>query len=110
MQALLKIWPYSQDSIVKEDSIVLQNAIKMMNRTVVRLSDDSLKAYVPRILPGLFTAFSSSSADNRKAVVFILVDMYLICGNWLQSHLSPLSTSQHKLLTIYINRAVKVSP
>jgi CLIP-associating protein 1/2 len=40
----------------------------------------------------------------RKAVVFCLVDMYITLGDWLMPHLAPLSQSQLKLVTIYINR------
>ena len=87
----------------------LLTAIKMLNRAVVRLGEgEHLKVYVPPLFPGLLAAFASNSADVRKAVVFIIVDMYLLLGNWLQSFLEPLSTSQRRLLTIYINRAVKM--
>ena len=113
--ALLKLRPHARcDDDAgggmegESTTCMLQFAIKMLNRTVVRMDEGELKQYVPRIFPGLLSAFSSSSADNRKAVVFILVDIYLILGSWLESHLSPLSTSQHKLLTIYINRAIKM--
>ena len=42
-----------------------------------------------------------------KAVVFSLVDMYLVLGEDLTPHLAELSTSQLKLVTIYINRTTK---
>jgi CLIP-associating protein 1/2 len=43
----------------------------------------------------------------RKAVVFCLVDMYLVLGEQLTPHLAALSTSQLKLVTIYINKTTK---
>ena len=43
----------------------------------------------------------------RKAVVFCLVDMYMVLGEQLTPHLAVLSTSQLKLVTIYINRTAK---
>ena len=66
-----------------------------------------LQLLLPQLLPPLFDAFKSPSADVRKAVVFALVDMYLVLGDQLTPHLSELSTSQLKLVTIYINRTTK---
>ena len=56
------------------------------------------------VLPGLFEAFKSPNADVRKAVVDAIVDLYLQLGDWLMPYLSPLTTAQLKLVTIYINR------
>ena len=39
-------------------------------------------------------AFKNPNADVRKAVVFCLVDMYLVLGEQLTPHLTSLSTSQ----------------
>ena len=55
----------------------------------------------------LFEAFRNPNADVRKAVVFCLVDMYLVLGEQLTPHLEELSTSQLKLVTIYINKTTK---
>ena len=44
-------------------------------------------------------------AEVRKGVVFALVEMYLTVGPLLKNHLTELSSSQHKLLDIYIKRA-----
>lgn len=38
-------------------------------------------------------------------MVFALVDMWLLLGDALTPHFAPLSTSQLKLVTIYVNRA-----
>ena len=59
------------------------------------------------MLPPLFEAFKNPNADVRKAVVFCLVDMYMVLGEQLTPHLAVLSTSQLKLVTIYINRTAK---
>ena len=56
------------------------------------------------VLPPLFEAFDSQSADVRKAVVFCLVDMWVVLGDALTPHLGALSTSQLKLVTIYVNK------
>ena len=60
-----------------------------------------------QVLPPLFEAFKNPDADVRKAVVFCLVDMYMVLGEQLTPHLAVLSTSQLKLVTIYINRTAK---
>lgn len=52
-------------------------------------------------------AFNNESADVRKAVVFCLVDVYLVLGDELTQHLEGLTTAQLKLVTIYINRTLK---
>jgi len=44
-------------------------------------------------------------AEVRKGVVFALVEMYLVLGDAMMPHLSMLSSSQMKLLGIYIKRA-----
>ncbi|KAK9807883.1 hypothetical protein WJX72_012183 [[Myrmecia] bisecta] len=65
----------------------------------------ALAALQPSLLPRLFEAFKHPSADVRKAVVFCLVDIWMALGEALTPLLASLSTSQLKLLTIYVNRA-----
>lgn len=84
-----------------------QASIRLISRIVPRMSAAELQLLLPQLLPPLFDAFKSPSADVRKAVVFALVDMYLVLGDELTPHLSELSTSQLKLVTIYINRTTK---
>ena len=43
----------------------------------------------------------------RKAVVFCLVDMYMVLGDDFAPFLGELNTSQLKLVTIYINRTMQ---
>lgn len=47
-----------------------------------------------QVLPPLFEAFKNPNADVRKAVVFCLVDMFMVLGEQLTPHLAVLSTSQ----------------
>ena len=72
-----------------------------------RIDAEALTRGTPALVPGLVRAFNSQSADVRKAVVFCLVDMYMVLGEQLTPHLAVLSTSQLKLVTIYINRTAK---
>lgn len=90
-----------------EDGRVLQSAIHMLGRVVTRLPSPELRRRLPELLPGLLAAFGSPKADVRKACVFCLVDMYMSIGDELFAHLTDLTQSQLKLVTIYINRTLK---
>lgn len=93
--------------VMKEEPPTLQLAIRLQSRLVDRFTQLQLLSILPQILPPLFDAFKNPNADVRKAVVFCLVDMYMILGEQLTPHLTVLSTSQLKLVTIYINRTAK---
>ena len=81
---------------------VVRSVGRMVSRN--RLPSDELMSRSQSVLPGLFEAFKSPNADVRKAVVDAIVDLYLQLGDWLMPYLSPLTTAQLKLVTIYINR------
>ena len=81
--------------------------MRLQSKLVGRFSAVQLLSILPQVLPPLFNAFKNQNADVRKAVVFSLVDMYLVLGEDLTPHLAELSTSQLKLVTIYINRTTK---
>eukprot|EP00824_Muranothrix_gubernata_P015246 TRINITY_DN3166_c0_g1_i1.p1 TRINITY_DN3166_c0_g1~~TRINITY_DN3166_c0_g1_i1.p1 ORF type:complete len:1165 (+),score=209.18 TRINITY_DN3166_c0_g1_i1:276-3497(+) len=93
--------------IRNEDGAVLQASIRLLAKIVSRLPADSLKEKLNAILPGLFDAFRNPNADVRKAVVFALVDMYLVMGDEFEPFLKDLNTSQYKLVSIYIQRMKK---
>lgn len=82
----------------------LQAAIRSLARAVSRMRASELMPRCSAVLPPLFEAFDSQSADVRKAVVFCLVDMWVVLGDALTPHLGALSTSQLKLVTIYVNK------
>ena len=94
--------------VSKEPPPTLQLAVRLQSKLVGRFSAVQLLSILPQVLPPLFHAFKNQNADVRKAVVFSLVDMYLVLGEDLTPHLAELSTSQLKLVTIYINRTTKV--
>ena len=94
--------------IATEDGKVLQVSIRMLSKLVMRFSKEDLLPRVSELLPGLYEAFKHPNADVRKAVVFCLVDMYLVMGDDFSPYLAELSTSQLKLVTIYINRTAKI--
>eukprot|EP00003_Mantamonas_plastica_P018752 TRINITY_DN3060_c1_g2_i1.p1 TRINITY_DN3060_c1_g2~~TRINITY_DN3060_c1_g2_i1.p1 ORF type:complete len:832 (+),score=288.88 TRINITY_DN3060_c1_g2_i1:275-2770(+) len=91
--------------ISSQDGALLQLCIRLMSQTLSQVEDaEYLHGQLPSILPGLFAAFNNPLADVRKAVVFCLVDLYMRLGDDFTPYLTNLSTSQLKLVTIYINR------
>jgi len=90
--------------ISRETPPTLQLVVRLQARLVARFTRLELLSILPQMLPPLFDTFKHPNADVRKAVVFCLVDMYMILGEQLTPHLAVLSTSQLKLVTIYIDR------
>jgi CLIP-associating protein 1/2 len=84
-----------------------QAAIRLVSRIVPSMRADELQQLLAQLVPPLVDAFKSPSADVRKAVTFALVHMHGVLGEALMPHLAELSSSQHKLVTAYINRAAK---
>ncbi|KAI4341617.1 hypothetical protein MLD38_026316 [Melastoma candidum] len=66
--------------LVAEDEKTLVVCINCLTKVMGRLSLDELTAQLPSFLPVLFEAFGNQSADVRKAVVFCLVDIYIMLG------------------------------
>ncbi|KNC55998.1 uncharacterized protein AMSG_02011 [Thecamonas trahens ATCC 50062] len=85
-------------------SSVLCLAIRLLSTAVARAAPKVLFTQLRAFLPGLLDAFQNPSTDVRKAVVFTLVEAYMVLGESLMPCLSELSSSQLKLVTIYINR------
>eukprot|EP01135_Chromosphaera_perkinsii_P003662 Nk52_evm41s250 gene=Nk52_evmTU41s250 len=84
--------------------------IKAFTQMVVKLEPSEVQRLLPQCVPELVKGYNSPSAEVRKAVVFCLVEIYLLLGEELTAHLRDLNSSQMKLLTIYINRAkVKIA-
>ena len=77
---------------------------------VKNLSSAKLLCLLGPLVEVLLPHFSSSVVDIRKAVVFVLVEIYLIVGDALQPLVSNLSISQRKLLTVYIERQIQKKP
>merc|ERR1739848_732964 len=88
-----------------QNSASLVSTFRALGKALAKIPMSQLNSRVGEVLPHLFSSFNSPDADVRKAVVFCLVDVYSGMGNALMPHLSPLSTAQLKLLTIYIQRS-----
>ena len=83
---------------------MLQAAIRTLSKLVPHVPPPALLESLPSMLPGLFEAFRHTNADVRKAVVFALVDMYMVLGPRFEDYLGELNASQLRLVRIYINR------
>jgi len=82
-------------------------SIRMMSKLVSRLPSELLMELVPSICPGLFDAFKNPSSNVRKAVVFCLVNIYMVLGDDFAPFLGDLSTDQLKIVTIHIERMMQ---
>ncbi|XP_062219673.1 CLIP-associated protein-like [Phragmites australis] len=90
--------------LVSDDETTLVVCINCLTKLVGRLSQEELVTQLPSFLPVLFDAFSNKSPDVRKAVVFCLVDIYIMLGKAFVPYLEGLSSTQLRLVTIYANR------
>ena len=79
-------------------------AMHVLASAVKHSSSSYLLAELPTLIPRILPSFSSALVDLRKAVVFVLVEVYMIVGDVLHSYVSSLLPPQKKLLTIYIER------
>tara|TARA_B100000524_G_scaffold338323_1_gene229657 strand:+ start:86 stop:3877 length:3792 start_codon:yes stop_codon:yes gene_type:complete len=93
--------------VMREEPPKLQLTLRLIAKLVGYFSQVQLLCILPQLLPPLFESFRNPNADVRKAVVFCLVDMYLVLGEQLTPHLTSLTTSQLKLVTIYVNKTIK---
>ncbi|OEL27546.1 CLIP-associated protein [Dichanthelium oligosanthes] len=93
--------------LVSDDEKTLVMCINCLTKLVGRLSQEEVITQLPSFLPALFDAFSNQSPDVRKAVVFCLVDIYIILGKAFVPYLEGLSSTQLRLVTIYANRILQ---
>lgn len=98
------ILPYISCS--SDDAAVRLIALHTLASAVKHLNSSQLLSVLETIVPTVIPHFSSALVDTRKAVVFVLVEVYLIVGDALRPLLGSLSTSQRKLLTVYIDRQI----
>jgi hypothetical protein len=78
--------------------------LKLMTKVIPRMDVAKALACLHQILPGLLKGYKSVNADVRKAVVFALVELHLILGDSLKSHLTSLTSVQSKLFHMYIKK------
>ncbi|XP_042422440.1 CLIP-associated protein-like [Zingiber officinale] len=90
--------------LVSDDEKSLVICINCLTKLVGRLPQEDLMKHLPSCLPALFDSFGNQSPDVRKAVVFCLVEIYIILGKSFLPYLEGLSSTQLRLVTIYANR------
>mmetsp|Transcript_11929 Transcript_11929/g.15498 ORF Transcript_11929/g.15498 Transcript_11929/m.15498 type:complete len:408 (+) Transcript_11929:1-1224(+) len=93
--------PYIQQNSIEP---VQLSSIKILCKLLPRTPSPFLVQQLPCIIPCLTAAFSSQNAEIRKAVVYAFVEIHLILGDGLFPHLDDLTSTQKKLVTIYINK------
>jgi hypothetical protein len=91
--------------ILGDDGSVLLAAITMLTKVLQKMPRDEMSSVMEICIPGIVKAYKHPMAEVRKGVVFALVEMYLTIGPPLMNRLGTLSSSQRKLLGIYIKRA-----
>ena len=91
--------------IAHEDGPVLLASIKLLTKVLKKLSKADLEELLDDIIPGLAHSYKHPMAEVRKGVVFALVEIHLVLGDSMMPHLHDLTSSQMKLLGIYIKRA-----
>ena len=102
LRPLLAAAAASEKNAAKAAQLAL--LLRCLSDAAARASASELRAAAPELLPPLFAAFAHEAADVRKAAVFALTEMQLVLGDWLAPRLTPLSSSQQKLLAIYVGR------
>lgn len=89
---------------VGESPQVRLMALHVLCNAVRFLTSAQLLNELPSAVPAVLSSVNSSLADLRKAVVFILVEMYLTVGDSVFPYVHSLTPPQRKLLTIYIEK------
>jgi CLIP-associating protein 1/2 len=92
--------------VMVEEGAALQCSIHLLSKALPRLPSAVLLEQLPAVIPGLTEAFRNPSADIRKAVVFTLVEIFVVLGEALWPYLNELNAAQLKLVTIYVNRTM----
>ncbi len=94
-----------EKAISQAEAPVLQSALRLAARAVKVLPADLVAHHAHQLTGPMLPHMNHTDADVRKSVVFALVAMYQVVGPDLRQHLEPLTPSQHKLVTIYLQRS-----
>jgi hypothetical protein len=79
-------------------------ALRVICNSIRFFSSAQLLQQLPTLVPVVLGSVNSALADLRKAVVFILVEMYLGVGDSVFPHITTLTPPQRKLMTIYVEK------
>jgi CLIP-associating protein 1/2 len=89
---------------VGESPSVRLLALRVICNSIRFFSSAQLLQQLPTLVPVVLGSINSALADLRKAVVFILVEMYLGVGDSVFPHITALTPPQRKLMTIYVEK------
>eukprot|EP00042_Codosiga_hollandica_P055676 m.785452 g.785452 ORF g.785452 m.785452 type:complete len:1457 (+) comp59166_c0_seq2:165-4535(+) len=84
---------------------IMLPALKLFTKGLKKLTPDDLRGMGTRVIACLFKGYRNPAAEVRKAVVFALVEVHILATDVLGPHLAQLTSSQLKLLQIYIKKA-----
>ena len=79
-------------------------ALQVLSTCVKNMTSSLLLKDLKEICAAVLPLFGSAVVDERKAVVFILVEMYMVVGDALHPYVNGLPAQQRKLLTVYIDK------
>ena len=86
-------------------------ALHVLAETLKHMPSPHILPEMPALIQAVIPSLSCSIVDLRKAVVFVLVEVYVLIGDALYPYVQELPPPQKKLLTIYIDRQMhKKSP
>jgi hypothetical protein len=71
------------------------------------ITSPELLTILPMIIQYGKQALTDALVDIRQAVIVLFVEIYLILGDALFPYVEELTSSQKKLLTIYIEKKLK---
>jgi hypothetical protein len=79
-------------------------SLRVICNSVRFFSSATLLQQLPTLVPVVLSSINSPLPDLRKAVVFILVEMYLSVGDSVFPYIHSLTPPQRKLMTIYVEK------
>ena len=98
--------PYAMPSVSSPHIRLL--ALNLLAAAIKNINSANLLTELPLIVNTVIASSSSVLVDIRKAVISVLVECYVVTGDALYPYLSELPMPQKKLLTIYIEKKMKV--
>ena len=84
----------------------LGEPLHVVAETLKSIPSGQLLIELPGLVAVALPSLSSEVVDLRKAVIFVLVEAYMVVGDALYPLVKDLAPPQKKLLTIYIDRAL----
>ncbi len=107
-QRLIKIaLPFTLSSEIATSANIQLFAIHVITAAIKHMTSPELLKDIESIVTSILPSLSSTMVHLRKAVIFLLVEMYLVIGDALYPYVQELAAPQRKLLTIYIQKQVE---